>query len=409
MSDHPAILASLDAYMAERRRGLVFPPAVEELYQDEMKSYRRKIMARSVLPSLVIYNVFLIADILLLPATALTAAILHFAVVTPIILLAAFVYPRARYHWLRELTTVTIPLAMLAQIMFIYALNRGTMADQYQYLAMMVVVYMNINLRFGFRIAVLSTLLLTAVYLVVLVAGHSPFEVKFTGACTMVTTAYLSLIANRRMEQDVRFNFLGRLRETLRRKSAEETARRDALTGLANRRGMDEVVETIWSDANSRDSLVAVVMIDIDHFKPFNDHYGHAVGDVCLKRIALAISSELRDDRDLAIRLGGEEFLLLLRCTELSEALNIAERVRVKLESAAIPHEKLGPGAVVTASFGVSAGPVSSHHFTELLAAADAALYAAKRNGRNQVWPPVAKRDGKITQFARPARGERTA
>ena len=287
--------------------------------------------------------------------------------------------------------------------------NRGATADQYQYLAMAVVVYMNINLRFGFRLAVVSTLLLTATYLAVLIAGHSPFEVKFTGVCMMAVVAYLSLVANRRMEQDVRYSFMVRLRETLRRENAEETAKRDALTGLANRRKLDEVVNVIWSTEAAESSEIAVVMIDIDHFKPFNDYYGHAAGDVCLKRIAITISSELRDERDLAIRLGGEEFLLLLRSADLGTAARVAERVRRKIENAAIPHERTGPRAVVTASFGVAVGLVSSHDFTELLTAADTALYAAKRNGRNQVWPPFANDDANVTPLVRSDRRERKA
>ncbi len=409
MSDQPVTLAALDTYMAERRGGIVFPPALEKLYHERLTSYRQKIMARSLLPTLAIYNVFLLADLLLLPETALLAAFVHFAIVSPIILLAAFFYPRAHQQWMRELATVSIPLAMLAQIMFIFALNRGATADQYQYLAMAVVVYMNINLRFGFRLALLSTLLLTATYLAVLIAGHSPFEVKFTGVCMMAVVAYLSLVANRRMEQDVRYSFMVRLRETLRRENAEETAKRDALTGLANRRKLDEVVNVIWSTETAESSEIAVVMIDIDHFKPFNDYYGHAAGDVCLKRIAITISSELRDERDLAIRLGGEEFLLLLRSADLGTAARVAERVRRKIENAAIPHERTGPRAVVTASFGVAVGLVSSHDFTELLTAADTALYAAKRNGRNQVWPPFANDDANVTPLVRSDRRERKA
>ena len=153
-------------------------------------------------------------------------------------------------------------------------------------------------------------------------------------------------------------------------------------------------------------------MVDIDHFKPYNDRYGHATGDVCLKRVAGIIADELRNERDLAIRLGGEEFLLLFRSTDMSEAGRIAERVRRQIENVAIPHEELGPGAVVTASLGVAACPVSCHSFSELLAAADSALYAAKRNGRNQVWPPIVSKNTEVAQLGKkrnaPARTFRT-
>jgi diguanylate cyclase (GGDEF)-like protein len=148
---------------------------------------------------------------------------------------------------------------------------------------------------------------------------------------------------------------------------------------------------------------LCVAMLDLDHFKVFNDRYGHAAGDVCLKRVAAAMAAELRNERDLAVRLGGEEFLLLLPSTELSEAVRVAERVRRHVEAIAIPHEEFGPRGVVTASLGVAAGPVSAHDFAELLSGADAALYAAKRNGRNQVWPPFVSRDNPISRLPRQA------
>ena len=388
MSDRSVTLPMVDAYMEEKHDRLAFPPALEQLYTDRMASYRRKIMAKGVLPAIVIYNIFLIADLLLVHETILLATVLHFGVVTPIILLSAFLFSKAKDQRTREVAAAAIPFSMVAQIMLIYALNEGAAADQYQYLAIMIVVYMNVNQRFGFRLAALSTIVLAATYAAVLLVGHSPVEVKFTGFCMMASAGYLSLMANRRMEQDTRFNFLHRLRDELRRENAEEVAKRDPLTGLENRRKLDEVVDVIWSSAEGRDSLIAVIMVDIDHFKPFNDRYGHAAGDVCLKRVAGAIAAELPDARDLAVRLGGEEFLLLFPSTDMSEAVRIAERVRRQIEDVAIPHEEFGPRAVVTASLGVAAGPVSCHSFTELLAAADSALYAAKRNGRNQVWPP---------------------
>ncbi|MBO6717767.1 MAG: GGDEF domain-containing protein [Rhizobiaceae bacterium] len=391
-------LPTLEAYLAAKHNRLAFPPEIEAVYDQQMYSYRQKVMTRVIVPTVIIYNLFLVADYLLVPGTFLLATVLHLALVTPIMLAAAFVYPRARQQWMRDLSASIIPFLMVAQIMFIYASNAGAGAgaDQYQYLAVTVVFYMNVNQRFGFRFAVSSTLLLVITYLAVLLPGHSPFEVKFIGTSLMLSAAYLSLMANRRMEQDVRFNFLRRLRDQLRREGAEEVAKRDALTGLPNRRMLDEVVHALWADEARQDTLVAVVMADIDHFKSFNDRYGHATGDVCLKRTAGTIAEELRSERDLAVRLGGEEFAILLPETDMSEAVRVAERIRRRLEGIAIPHEAFGPRGVVTASFGVAAGPISAHGFAELLAGADAALYAAKRSGRNQVWPPFVSKGNPV-------------
>ena len=91
--------------------------------------------------------------------------------------------------------------------------------------------------------------------------------------------------------------------------------------------------------------------------------------------------------------------MLLLPRTDMNEAVRVAERLRRQIEKVAIPHEELGPQGVVTASLGVAAGPVSAHSFSEMLSAADAALYAAKRNGRNQVWPPLISRDNPVVRL----------
>ena len=139
---------------------------------------------------------------------------------------------------------------------------------------------------------------------------------------------------------------------------------------------------------------VAVIMLDIDHFKLFNDRYGHVAGDACLKRIAASVSAELRSVEELAVRYGGEELLVLLPKTEASSAIRMAERIRRSVEALAIPHEAIGAHGIVTMSCGTAAAPVSMISASELIAGADAALYAAKRNGRNQVWPPLLRDKG---------------
>jgi diguanylate cyclase (GGDEF)-like protein len=135
------------------------------------------------------------------------------------------------------------------------------------------------------------------------------------------------------------------------------------------------------------------VLLDVDHFKAFNDLYGHPAGDACLKRIAACVTAELRNVDDLAVRYGGEEFLLLLPATDVADAVRIAERVRRAIAALGIPHDGAEKTGLVTASLGVAAAPVSALSSTELIAAADIALYTAKRNGRNQVCPPLL-RDG---------------
>jgi diguanylate cyclase (GGDEF)-like protein len=126
-------------------------------------------------------------------------------------------------------------------------------------------------------------------------------------------------------------------------------------------------------------------MVDIDHFKPFNDHYGHPEGDFCLRRVGKTLSAAIRKDTDLAVRYGGEEFVLLLPGADASEAVDVAERLRRAVEELRIAHAA-APSGHVTISVGVAALIPGARQAAErLIETADAALYAAKRGGRNAV------------------------
>jgi diguanylate cyclase (GGDEF)-like protein len=159
----------------------------------------------------------------------------------------------------------------------------------------------------------------------------------------------------------------------------------DALTGLANRRRMDEVLQNEWRRAARTNGPLAVVMIDIDHFKLYNDHYGHAGGDECLRRVAGVMTGQVRDTTDLVARYGGEEFAVILPGSDNAGAVQIAERIRAAVEALNEPHDMAQRG-FVTVSVGVAAATTTEQGTAQaLMAAADARLYQAKHNGRNQV------------------------
>ncbi len=162
-------------------------------------------------------------------------------------------------------------------------------------------------------------------------------------------------------------------------------ASRDELTGLANRRWMREVLTSEWSRATRSGQALALVMIDIDHFKDYNDQYGHQAGDDCLKQVAQAIAARAARAGDLAVRYGGEEFLLILPDTDLSDVQRLAKNLCQSVEALGLGHLN-SPSGRVTVSVGVA---VQSEHLYKdaesLLRAADEALYGAKHGGRNQV------------------------
>lgn len=160
----------------------------------------------------------------------------------------------------------------------------------------------------------------------------------------------------------------------------------DELTGLANRRHFHETMDRAWRHGLREQTPVSVIIIDIDHFKAFNDTYGHQAGDQCLSRVASAMSGVVGRSLDLIARCGGEEFMIVLGNTDLHGALQLAERVRQLVEDLAIPHRGSSTDAIVTVSVGVaSVTPQRGDDYDELIHRADQALYLAKNEGRNSV------------------------
>ena len=159
----------------------------------------------------------------------------------------------------------------------------------------------------------------------------------------------------------------------------------DMLSGLANRRGFQSRLDFEWMKAEQCNSRLSLMMIDVDHFKLFNDTYGHPEGDACLSRIGETLAGLAAATSGFAARYGGEEFCLLLPDTDTSRALEIGEMVRAAVQNLAIPHATSSHLAV-TVSVGVAGvKPSEAVNPGDLLEAADASLYVAKRNGRNAV------------------------
>jgi diguanylate cyclase (GGDEF)-like protein len=159
----------------------------------------------------------------------------------------------------------------------------------------------------------------------------------------------------------------------------------DMLSGLANRRGFQSRLDFEWMKAQQSGDELSLLMIDVDHFKPFNDTYGHPEGDTCLSRIGETLAGIAEATAGFAARYGGEEFCLLLPNTEAGRALEVGEIVRTAVRNLLIPHSTSNHQAV-TVSVGVAgARPKEGLKPGDLLEAADASLYVAKRSGRNAV------------------------
>jgi diguanylate cyclase (GGDEF)-like protein/PAS domain S-box-containing protein len=160
----------------------------------------------------------------------------------------------------------------------------------------------------------------------------------------------------------------------------------DQLTQIANRRRFDDTMIREVKKAKRSGTILSILMLDIDHFKFYNDAYGHLEGDSCLKKVATALSTTLKRPQDLAARWGGEEFACLLPNTNTNGAQNVAESLREAIQNLSIPHQSSPVSNVVTVSIGVvSSNPMDENSFDNLLRHADEALYQAKKTGRNRI------------------------
>ena len=160
----------------------------------------------------------------------------------------------------------------------------------------------------------------------------------------------------------------------------------DGLTSVANRRRLNECLENEWQSHSRSKLFLSLILLDLDYFKQFNDHYGHGAGDECLIKVAKAMCEAVKRSTDLVARYGGEEFAILLPQTELSGAMQVASAVQENIFKLAIEHEYSSVASIVTASMGVAViVPDTKLSPQELLDAADKLLYAAKDAGRNQI------------------------
>jgi diguanylate cyclase (GGDEF)-like protein len=392
MSYEPLSLKTVEAHMSlPRKRIVAFPPEIEQQFEADTNANRCRRLTLGILVSAALYNCFLIADWLLVPDVLQLALWLHFVVVTPWMLAAAWLISRRPSPFVRECLAASVPILIILQIDIGFAFTASKSAAHYQYVVIPTLLYTNVSLhRLVFRFArSVTAVILVCHAMLVLSANYLSGPVATMILVQVAICAYITLVANFTMERDLRRAYLYSLRDRLRHAQADAAARHDTLTGLANRHHLSEELHRLWSVPHRATWPVSVVMLDVDHFKCLNDRYGHGTGDLCLRRIAAILTADLRGAGDFAIRYGGEEFLLVLPGLPLVDAIHIAERIRRAIEQAAIPNESSGLGGVVTASFGVAACHVAELSAAELIAAADSALYAAKTKGRNQVWPSL--------------------
>ncbi|HXS20763.1 MAG TPA: GGDEF domain-containing protein [Steroidobacteraceae bacterium] len=225
--------------------------------------------------------------------------------------------------------------------------------------------------------ALVNTLMVGALGLALAHAKWPAADVAYYTAELMITTA-VGAFVYQGVERQMRMSFL-------ERGLLSEMVARDGLTGLKNRGAFDDDYARLWQQAMRDRRPLALLLMDVDHFKAYNDRYGHQAGDAALQRVAQVVQRFARRPLDIAARYGGEEFLVALYDLGAEHVREIAEELRESVQALAIQHDD-SPAGVVTASIGVSiVSPRPGRSAEGALQLADEALYAAKRGGRNGI------------------------
>jgi diguanylate cyclase (GGDEF)-like protein len=388
-----AVMADVERLLAGRTRDVYLTGGISRLYRERSWPQTAKII-RSWMTWVATLDVLtLMLNAMVLPNTIVLAMLLPGGVIPPAALAVLFLWRKPRAPWLQGLSLILGMFLVLLSIALVGVSAGGEFHERYLnimlFVAITAIIIFSIPLLWTMTIAVMA---LGLYFVFQLQNPEIGIWNAVDGSLFFASGIIATVVARRTMTILAQKAFLLELRDKRRvvelaeaNDRLERLARTDPLTGVANRRGMEELLEGIWDDRNACPSGTAMLMLDIDHFKHLNDNLGHPEGDRCLIKVAGIIRECLRRERDQVARYGGEEFLVLLPATDVSGAFTVAERIRRSVETAAVPNLVSGVSGYVTVSIGIAVtAPDANVSSEQLQHQADAALYRAKRAGRNR-------------------------
>lgn len=376
-------LEEVDRQIRNGFRFLRFKAAIEKLFLQDYAANRVRMAPIWAIVGTLIYDLVYFGDRTMMSDVFSQLVLVRFGIFTPFALFSVVAlkrWPSALNYDLLAICVavlgVSLPMsvAMYSASPYLFVYQNGNVAA---------FLFFVIALRPRFPTILIGLALMCAVQFTTTKLSGAFDDVVYTGIITFYVTLTIFLVLSAYFtEHKDRLNFLNQLRGSLLHVQLEQKSERDELTGLFNRHSLERMRSSIWR-ANGNVASVAVIMLDIDRFKLFNDVHGHMEGDGCIRAVCQCISREIGAN-GTAFRFGGEEMLILLPDTNCDVAYAIAERTRRSIEALGIRHRGLEDGHV-TASLGVTCGKTSQDSLDDLLKTADAALYEAKRAGRNTV------------------------
>lgn len=382
----------VESQLAKRRPWrLGFPRELEMRFEADEGPRRSRAVLWAGLLGLFIYNSFLLNDFF--ERREIFLVTLGWRLGGSAICAAALVAIARR--WLNPAWRETMIATALVVVMYcacrIFRLTPSDIRTFDPFVFSLVFLAGNISLRMRFvHAASASAITLGMALYFVVTDDRLPHQAQVFAMILMSGTALFTVEAAYSMERGARLSYLLRLREILASRAAERRAEgyarlshTDALTGLPNRRAFDQALATRWDDGPASLRCWALIAIDVDNFKAYNDLYGHPAGDACLQQVSQAMRQVLPPDAFLA-RLGGEEFVGVVEAPTAADCSHGAEQVRAAVERLHLSHDATTVG-VVTISVGVAIRPPGSPaDFDTIISLADRALYRSKRGGRNR-------------------------
>jgi diguanylate cyclase (GGDEF)-like protein len=394
-----------------RPPSLDFEPELELRFQRARHAARLRHFLISGWVALLVFNVFLLTDRQMVPDVYELAWRVRLLLFTPFALFLLMVgslfkdFVLGRSVSFLELIVSLSGVGAAISLMAILQASGSSMALLYHAGLMPIVVYGNLVQRQKFVWALATSATICALMglslaSVLQVEQHFGVSVALLIVMLVLMIAVYTLVMNFRLELEDRRRFLGVDRASMLRSKLEQSrsefatlSRQDALTALPNRRCFDEVLSQAWGEHDQNARSLTLLLLDVDHFKAFNDRYGHSAGDQCLKLLAQALQDAVTAEGGSLARWGGEEFAVLLPGVRMGEADRIAARLCSAVSGLCLRHEASSTSAVVTVSVGGACGvpEVAGVSINDALWLADQALYRAKSEGRNrwalQAWP----------------------